>query len=172
MTRASVFARLFAFIIDLFILFVVYMLLLAAAFFGHMVWLESLSYALLSLRLMEFFPVLSIFFLFVVLYYFTYLTAEGEQTIGKTIFGIRVVTSHGENLGRVRAFFRCICYGFSAAPLFLGFLMAFFFRGNALHDILCRTKVVRVRDSCHDICNDGLYSEAGSDIRMGIPGED
>jgi uncharacterized RDD family membrane protein YckC len=146
MTRASVFARLFAFMIDLCVLFIVYILLFAAAFFGHVVWVESRSYAILFTKLIEFFPVLLFFFLFVVLYYFTYLTAEGEQTIGKTIFGIRVVTTDGKNLGRIHAFFRCICYGFSALPFFVGFLMAFLFRGNALHDIFCGTRVVRVRD--------------------------
>ncbi len=146
MTRASVFARLFAFVIDLFFLFIVKLLLVAAAFAGPMLWAEQTSFTLLSARLIEFSPVLSLSFLFVVLYYFTYLTADGEQTIGKTIFGIRVVTTDGENLGRIRALIRCICYGFSTLPLFLGFLMAFIFRGHALHDILCRTMVIKVRD--------------------------
>lgn len=146
MTRASSFARLFAFVIDLFFLFIVKLLLVAAAFAGDMLWAEQSSFTLLSARLIEFSPLLSLSFLFVVLYYFTYLTADGEQTIGKTIFGIRVVTTDGENLGRIRALLRCICYGFSTLPLFLGFLMAFIFRGHALHDILCRTMVIRVRD--------------------------
>ena len=81
-----------------------------------------------------------------VLYYFTYLTADGEQTIGKSICRIRVVTKDGDNLGRIRAFLRCICYGFSTLPLLLGFLMAFLFRGHALHDILCGTMVIKVTD--------------------------
>jgi len=146
MTRASVFARLFALMVDILFLFIVKLLLVAAAFAGDMLWAEQTSFTLLSARLIEFSPVLSLSFLFVVLYYFTYLTADGEQTIGKTIFGIRVVTTDGENLGRIRALVRCICYGFSTLPLFLGFLMAFIFRGHALHDILCRTMVVKVRD--------------------------
>jgi len=146
MTRASVFARLFAFMVDILFLFIVKLLLVAAAFAGDMLWPEQTSFTLLSARLIEFSPLLSLSFLFVVLYYFTYLTADGEQTIGKTIFGIRVVTTDGENLGRIRALLRSICYGFSTLPLFLGFLMAFIFRGHALHDILCRTMVVRVRD--------------------------
>ncbi len=101
---------------------------------------------LLFARLIEFSPVLTFAFVFVVLYYFTYLTADGEQTIGKSIFGIRVVTKDGENLGRVWACVRCFCYWISAVPFFLGFLMAFVFRGHALHDILCRTMVVKVQD--------------------------
>lgn len=132
--------------IDILFLFIVKLLLVAAAFAGDMLWAERTPFTLLSARLIEFSPLLSLSFLFVVLYYFTYLTADGEQTIGKTIFGIRVVTTDGENLGRIRALVRCICYGFSTLPLFLGFLMAFIFRGHALHDILCRTMVVKVRD--------------------------
>ena len=146
MSRASAFARLFALAIDIIFLFVVHVFLVAAAFSGHALWLEPTSFILLSTRIMEFSPVLLLSFLFVVFYYFTYLTACGEQTIGKSLFGIRVVTKGGEDLGRIRAFFRCICYGLSAFPLLLGFLMAFVFRGNALHDILCRTMVVRVSD--------------------------
>ena len=146
MTRASAFARLFALTVDILFLFIVQLLLFTAAFAGHMLWIESASFALFFDRLMEFSPVLVLSFLFVVLYYFTSLTSDGEQTIGKTIFRIRVVTREGENLGRIRALLRCLCYGFSAFPLFLGFLMAFVLRGNALHDILCRTKVIRVQD--------------------------
>jgi uncharacterized RDD family membrane protein YckC len=142
MTRASVFARLFAFIIDLSFLFLVHVLLVAAAVAGHALTLPSGSFTLLFEGLRGFSPVLSLAFLFVVLYYFTYLTADGEQTIGKSVCGIRVVTRDGENLGRVRAFIRCVCYAVSALPFFLGFLMAFIFRGRSMHDILCGTVVV------------------------------
>jgi len=82
-------------------------------------------------------------FLFVALYYFTYLTADGEQTIGKSLCRIRVVTREGENLGRMRAFIRCLCYVLSAAPLFLGFLAAFIVRGRSMHDLLCGTMVIK-----------------------------
>lgn len=145
MNRASVFARFLALVIDILFLFVVHLLLMVAAFSGHMVWAESSSFAYSSARLTEFFPALSFFFLFVVLYYFTYLTADGEQTIGKSILGIRVVTKDGEDLGRIRALARCICYLPSALPLLLGFLIAFVFGGNALHDLLCGTRVIRAQ---------------------------
>jgi uncharacterized RDD family membrane protein YckC len=146
MTRASSFARLFAFVVDLFFLFMVHLLLFVAALVGHALWSEATSITLLAAGLTEFSPVLTFASVFVVLYYFTYLTADGEQTIGKSIFGIRVVTKDGENLGPVRACIRCICYWISAFPLFLGFLMAFIFRGHTVHDLLCRTMVVKVQD--------------------------
>jgi uncharacterized RDD family membrane protein YckC len=146
MTRASVFARLFAFIIDIIFLCIVKFFLFVAAVIGHVLWLKPLSFGNLSEALLDFSPVLFVSFFFVVLYYFTSLTAHGEQTLGKSIFGIRVVTTKGENIGKARALLRCVCYGFSALPLFLGFVMAFIFRGRALHDILCGTMVVKVHD--------------------------
>lgn len=146
MNRASVFARLFAFITDVLFLILVQFLFFTAAILGHMLWVRPSSFSVLSAKLSGFSPVLSLAFLFVVLYYFTSLTADGEQTIGKAIFGIRVVTTRGENPGKIRAFLRCICYALSALPFFLGFVMAFLFRGRALHDILCRTMVVKADD--------------------------
>jgi uncharacterized RDD family membrane protein YckC len=143
MTIESVFARLFALIIDLLFLSLVHALLIAVAMAGHALALPSGSFTPLFEGLRGFSPVLSLAFLFVVLFYFTYLTADGEQTIGKSVFGIRVVTRDGGNLGRVRAFIRCAGYVVSAVPFFLGFLMAFIFRGRSMHDILCGTMVVK-----------------------------
>ncbi len=143
MSRASAFVRLLAFITDIVFLLVVQFLFFTAAILGHILWVRPSSLTMLSTRLSEFSPLLTLAFIFVVLYYFTYLTADGEQTIGKHIFGIRVVTTRGENMGKVRALLRCICYLVSALPLFLGFVIAFIFRGRSLHDIICRTMVVK-----------------------------
>ncbi len=143
MRRASVFARLLAFLVDLLFLGAVHALLVVAVLAGHAIALPLSSLSVLFERVRTFSPVLSLTFLVVVLYYFTYLTADGGQTIGKSMLGINVVTSAGENLGKVRAFIRCVCYVISAMPFFLGFLMAFVFRGYALHDILCGTVVIK-----------------------------
>jgi len=148
MTRASVLVRFFALIVDIVFLFIVQILISIAALLGHLLWVRPSSFGQLSAKLSEFSPVLSLAFLFVMLYYFTSLTAHGEQTIGKSVLGIRVVTTKGDNPGMIRAFLRCICYGFSALPFFLGFLMAFVFRGRTLHDLLCGTMVVKVKDEC------------------------
>jgi uncharacterized RDD family membrane protein YckC len=143
MTRASFVARFVAFCVDALFLCIVHALLVAAAVIGHAVALPSTSPGLLFERMRGFSPVLTMAFLFVVLYYFTYLTADGEQTIGKSVCGIRVVTRDGENLGRARAFVRCVCYAVSGIPLFIGFLMALIFRGRSLHDLLCGTMVIK-----------------------------
>ncbi len=143
MTRASFGARFLAFCIDLLFLCLVHAVLVAAAVIGHAVALPSASPGVLFERMRGFSTLLSVAFLFVALYYFTYLTADGEQTIGKKVCAIRVVTREGENLGRARAFIRCICYVVSAVPFFIGFLMALIFRGRSMHDLLCGTMVIK-----------------------------
>lgn len=143
MTRASFVARCVAFCVDALFLCIVHALIVAAAVIGHAVALPSTSPGLLFERMRGFSPVLTLAFLFVVLYYFTYLTADGEQTIGKSVCAIRVVTRDGEHLGRARAFVRCVCYAVSAVPFFIGFLMALIFRGRSMHDLLCGTMVIK-----------------------------
>ena len=71
------------------------------------------------------------------LFYFTYLTAHGEMTLGKASFRLKVVRRGDEQeLGLARAFGRACAYGVSALPFFLGFFMAFVLKGRAFHDIL------------------------------------
>jgi uncharacterized RDD family membrane protein YckC len=143
MTRASVFVRFFALLVDLVFLFIVHSLILAAAALGLLLGPESTSYASASSAVRHFSSVPFLASLFVFVYYFTVMTADGDRTIGKRLFGIRVVTRDGHEFGRIRAFVRCFCYAISAFPFFIGFLMAFLFRGRSLHDILAGTMVVR-----------------------------
>jgi uncharacterized RDD family membrane protein YckC len=90
------------------------------------------------------FPVFFFFSFALVLFYFTYLTAYGEKTLGKALFGIRVVRRRdGENIGFTRALIRTLFYWVSAFPLFIGFLMAFLLKGMALHDMLTGTMVIK-----------------------------
>ena len=143
MTRASLVVRFFAIVVDLFFLFIVHTFILAAAALGLLLGPESASYATASssVRSYSSIPFLASAFIFV--YYFTVMTADGERTIGKRLFRIRVVTRDGHEFGRIRAFVRCVCYVISAFPLFIGFFVALFFRGRALHDMLAGTMVVR-----------------------------
>jgi uncharacterized RDD family membrane protein YckC len=143
MIRASFGARFVAFCLDALFLCLVHALLVAAAVMGRAVVLPSTSPGLLFERAGEFSTLLPMAFLFVVLYYFTYLTADGEQTIGKKLCAIRVVTKDGWNVGRARAFAGCICYVLSAVPIFAGFLVALIFRGRSMHDLLCGTMVIK-----------------------------
>jgi uncharacterized RDD family membrane protein YckC len=76
--------------------------------------------------------------------YFTLLTAEGGQTLGKRVMGIRVVRTDGANLSYTRAFIRSFGYIISSFFFCLGFLWAIWDRKKqAWHDKIAGTMVVR-----------------------------
>jgi len=76
--------------------------------------------------------------------YFTFFHGSWGQTIGKMIFGLRVVRPDGQPLTYSRALLRTFGYFVSALPLFLGFLWVAFSRGKrSWHDVLSDTLVAR-----------------------------
>jgi len=76
--------------------------------------------------------------------YFSFFHGAWGQTIGKMIFGLRVVQVNGQPLSFLRALARTIAYALSAAPFFLGFFWVGFTRSKrSLHDGITGTMVVR-----------------------------
>jgi len=78
--------------------------------------------------------------------YLLMFTAAGGQTVGKMLMGIRVVDDSTEDCDRLtlgQAAGRAILAPLSVAMLGLGWLPALFGRGQALHDRLVHTRVVR-----------------------------
>lgn len=144
MKRASLAARFFALVIDGAFLWCVSALLTAAVILGCLAGGDPMGSgnplaAALKIFLLFFFSNLLLS-----LFYFTSLTASGEKTLGKAVFGLKVVVREdGSDIGWGRAFWRACGYVFSAFPFLLGFFMAFLLRGRALHDVLAGTKVVR-----------------------------
>jgi uncharacterized RDD family membrane protein YckC len=145
MKRASLSVRLLAFLVDLFFLACVSALLFMSGMAGVLVSAGGgRSWADLSTALQAFACILFIFKAFLFLFYFTYLTAGGENTIGKALFGIKVVTrKDGSALSLPRALARAFGYWISAVPLLLGFWMAFLTGGRAAHDFIAGTMVVK-----------------------------
>lgn len=80
------------------------------------------------------------------LLYFTILTGDSGQTLGKKLLGIKVVRIDGEKVGYDRAFVRSLGYMLSVFfGTFLGFLWALWDRKKqAWHDKIAGTRVVRV----------------------------
>ena len=80
--------------------------------------------------------------------YETIFSCANRMTLGKGLVGIAVVKKDLSGpLGFFRAFLRAIGYYVSGALLLCGFLMAFFDdRHRALHDILCGSVVVQIRE--------------------------
>lgn len=78
--------------------------------------------------------------------YCTILLGENGQTLGKRLFGIRVVRSGGGPVTYTRAFWRTLLYALSWQPLFLGlgFLWALWDRRKQTwHDKIVDTVVIR-----------------------------
>jgi uncharacterized RDD family membrane protein YckC len=138
MKRASIFVRFLALSIDIFILFLFYIMVFISAFAGYAFGMEVLSFS----SLFGFFPVFFYSSFFISLFYFTYLNMNGGMTVGKRAFGIKVVRRDGTELGFLRAFLRSVSYIFSASIWCMGFIMAFFLKGRTLHDIIADTVVV------------------------------
>jgi uncharacterized RDD family membrane protein YckC len=78
--------------------------------------------------------------------YFTLLTGEGGQTLGKMLLGIRVQGIDGSTVGYGRSFIRALGYPLSMFFMtFLGFLWALWDKKNqAWHDKIAGTVVVKV----------------------------
>lgn len=84
--------------------------------------------------------------LMLALAYFSFFHGAWGQTIGKMIFGLRVVQVNGQPLTFARALARTIAYAFSAVPIFLGFFwVGLTSSKRSWHDRITGTMVVRER---------------------------
>ncbi|MBM4333100.1 MAG: hypothetical protein FJ117_18100 [Deltaproteobacteria bacterium] len=143
--RGGFWLRLLAFTIDqlflllLFIFFVVAGLLAV----GLAPPAGSRDFSFLSL-ILAIFPALVPLAILLGLAYFSFFHAAWGQTIGKMVFGLRVVQTNGQSLTFSRALSRSIAYILSALPIFLGFFWVGFTRSKrSLHDRVAGTMVVR-----------------------------
>jgi uncharacterized RDD family membrane protein YckC len=81
---------------------------------------------------------------FVSAYYAVYFTGTTGQTLGKIVFGLRVVDTAGAPPGYVRALFRAVLAVIGISAAFLGIVPIFFDPARrALHDRVFRTRVVK-----------------------------
>jgi uncharacterized RDD family membrane protein YckC len=79
------------------------------------------------------------------LFYFTYFHGTTGQTIGKRVFGMKVIQSTGEPMRAGVAFLRWVGYLVSWMVFFLGFLwIAFDGRKQGWHDKIAGTCVIRL----------------------------
>lgn len=71
-------------------------------------------------------------------------SSQYQATLGKLVFGLRVVDYHGERISFMRATGRHFATILSAMILMIGYIMvAFTRRRQALHDLIAQTVVVR-----------------------------
>ena len=88
-------------------------------------------------------PLLAFLFLFDA-GYVVVLTACGGQTIGKMAAGLRVETGSGKPVTLATSVARTAAYAVSVLPAGLGFLGVLLKQRRTLHDLIARTRVVRV----------------------------
>ena len=127
---ADFFRRLFAYFIDSMIVFAL---------------ATVLAWTILNLWDMPDEPVIEMsgwFFLPMHVWYCAFLVSSWSTTLGKLIFGLRVVRNDGAKISMSRAYARYLCYILSSI-LFIGFLMILLRTDKrGLHDLICDTKVV------------------------------
>jgi uncharacterized RDD family membrane protein YckC len=88
-------------------------------------------------------PVVGIAWLFLVCAYFVLLHGMDGRTVGKWLFGLRVVNTHGEPITYTQASIRWIA-AVLTVPLVLGFLRILWHREKrGWHDSLARTWVIK-----------------------------
>lgn len=139
MRNSSIFSRLLAFVIDILLLMLFVCLLLIAIIAGYS--LSGTPFSAAQTSLLVFFFVCGSFFTFI--FYFTYLTMEGNETVGKRFFQIKVVRPDGTGLSAGRAFIRCIFYPVSLSFWFVSLLIALFSDGCMIHDIISGSRVIK-----------------------------
>lgn len=132
---ASIFERAVAFIIDILLLFLIASTSFTLFFPASWAFSDtkSVMYGVLSLMVM--------------VLYFTVLTFNGHQTLGKWLLGIKVIDrTTKQNLSFTKSFVRALGYVFNFMTALIGFAFVFFSRKRlALEDLISGSEVVTVR---------------------------
>jgi uncharacterized RDD family membrane protein YckC len=144
-TYAGFWIRLGAYVLDYVILTVVLLLAIAVAGGVFFVFVGSLHAAA---QRIETFKVLVEFagYVFGFFYYVYFMRSPWQATPGKRVCGIYVTRADGSRINGWLALGRTFAYMLSLIPLGIGFFMiGWTDQKKALHDMVCRTRVVRGR---------------------------
>lgn len=77
-------------------------------------------------------------------YFFFFFWLMKGQTLGKKLFGLKVIRSDGGEMEPLRALVRAMFYALDELLMGLGFLLALGRERKALHDWVLGTRVVRL----------------------------
>lgn len=135
--------RAVAFLIDTFILQLLYLIIMIVGFLAIRLSMgETFSFAEEASLVPMIAPFVAAWFC-LFFGYFTFFHAYGGQTPAKMLIRIKVVTLEGAPLSPLRALLRSFCYFLSSFFFGFGFLIAILEkRKRALHDLLTRTEVI------------------------------
>lgn len=97
-----------------------------------------------SIEVQRIFLPIYILLFFLASTYFIFLHYYSGTTLGKMVFGIKIISSDGGDIGLWESFMRWVGYYISAAFLFAGFIWSIFDRDSqAWHDKIAGTYVVK-----------------------------
>ena len=139
LTLASIKRRAFSFFFDIVLIMLISFFTLVSGLYAAGInpveGIDNISYILLPVYLT---------LTFLASTYFVVLHAYSGKTIGKMLFGIRVVNENGDRIGFADSFVRWIGYYISALPLLYGYISsAFDFNLQSWHDKLSKSFVIR-----------------------------
>lgn len=136
--------RSIAFVIDLFLILLTIALFMVVGFIALEVGMGTVRNFTFFQKLKVLIPVLCPWGAIFGVAYFTFCQGAWGQTLGKMIFGLRVIRKDGEPLGFGRALARTFFYLLSGIPFFLGFLwIALSPEKRGWHDRMAGTIVIR-----------------------------
>ena len=141
------FRRCWAFLADILVLCLFSLLLFYLGAVGYRVGLAAHQHSLSWETWVGLFQVLLVAWIFLVCGYFVLLHGMEGRTVGKWLFGLRVVGAREERITYGQALIRWIGL-LLFAPLVVGFLRILWNREKrGWHDLLARTWVIRERSS-------------------------
>ena len=136
--------RSLAFVIDQFILFFILAIFTVVGFLAAEIGSGGARESFFFQHARIVLPILFPLAIILVITYFAFFHGAWGQTIGKMIFGLRVVKNDGQPISFSRALVRTILYALSAIPFFLGFFwVAFTWGKRSWHDLIAGTMVIR-----------------------------
>jgi uncharacterized RDD family membrane protein YckC len=141
---AGFWVRLLALTIDLVFLLLLVGIFLVVGFLTMEMSIAEVRNLAFAQKMKLILPVLFPWGILLSLAYFTFSLGTWGQTLGKMIFGLRVIEKYGDPLSYTRSFLRTIAYTISLAPIFMGFLwVAFAPSKRGWHDALAGTIVIK-----------------------------
>ena len=144
---AGFFRRAGAFMIDALVLFLFSLLLVYLASVAYRVGLAAHQRSLSWQTMPPLFRILAVAWIFLVCGYFVLLHGLEGRTVGKWLFGLRVVGARQEPITYSQALVRWIG-ALAISPLLVGFLRILWNREKrGWHDLMARTWVIRERSS-------------------------
>ena len=145
--RGGFFRRCSAFVVDILVLCLFSLLLFYLSAVGYSVGLAAHQRSLSWATLPGFFRIVLVAWIFLVCGYFVLLHGMEGRTVGKWLFGLRVVGERRQRITYGQALIRWIV-ALLSAPLLLGFLRILWNREKrGWHDLLANTWVIRERGS-------------------------